>query len=98
MEHFRKSRDSSLSQKCLPDEDSNGSRVDTRHSVLGGKERERERLSQKENGIEGEPERGHFVCLVPRGDTRCMGATVRIIANARTPLSNLRGEQRVSPR
>lgn len=64
-------------------------------------EREREKeglLSQKENGIEGELERGYFVCLVPHGDTRCMGAAMRIIANAGTPLSDRRDEQGVCPR
>lgn len=55
-------------------------------------------LLAKENGIEGEPEHGHFVCLVPHGDTRCMGAAMRIIANVGTPLSDRRGEQGVSPR
>jgi hypothetical protein len=50
-------------------------------------------LLKKENGIEGESERGHFVCLVPHGDTRCMGAAMRIIANAGTPLSDRRGRQ-----
>jgi len=66
------------------------------------RERERERgglFSQKENGIwRVNLERGHFVCLVPHGDTRCMGAAMRIIANAGTPLSDQRGGQRVSPR
>jgi len=73
------------------------------------KERERERereaertrdgmpLSKKENGIEGESERGHFVCLVPHGDTRCMDAAMRIIANAGTPLSDRRGRQERTP-
>lgn len=56
------------------------------------RERERERSSQKENGIWGmNPEHGHFVCLVPHGDTRCMGAAMRIIANAGTPLSDSSG-------
>jgi len=62
------------------------------------RERERER-ERKENGIWGmNPEHGHFVCLVPHGDTRCMGAAMRIIANAGIPLSDQRGGQRVSPR
>jgi len=90
-EHFRKS----LSRRYFLRDDSSRS-----YRREGKRERERERgisaempLSKKENGIEGESERGHFVCLVPDGDTRCMGAAMRIIANAGTPLSDRQGRQ-----
>lgn len=84
-ERFRKSRDSSPSWRYLVDKESK-------------KKDERDDSRKKKIGIEGEPEHGHFVCLVPRGDTRCMGAAMRIIANVGTPLSGRRGEQGVSSR
>lgn len=63
------------------------------------KEKERERCLSRKRKAESRvsPEHSHFVCLVPHGDTRCMGAAMRIIANGGTPLSNRRGVQGDEP-